>query len=317
MNSAPVDTCLEWCTMLGSGSREQFARATEQLLGENADRVLSGLEIAGHLEVDWERTGRWSVNPPVLALPEGSGGNAFLVGGRTEATLATLTALHNDGRIRALTTVAGDIAKPSTHFIATDSLEQLVSVASRIGACVTVDPAGLLMQQFPDLDQLLENSRAEYVPSGFGAKVLDTGTLRYEPIEVRYANWPAGCFEQLSNGRRKYIFVDDDDARYICDRWVATHAELRRRRRRGEPVRDALKWDMERERMVVIATAQLPTPWARAAVFSSGLSPRRRTGDTWWDVFEGVPLRTYGKFAKALGLPAATEDLHDFDEEQL
>jgi hypothetical protein len=139
--------------------------------------------------------------------------------------------------------------------------------------------------------------------------------MRYEPIDVKYARWPAGCFEQLSNGRRKYIFVDDDDRRHVCDRWVATHAEIRRQRRLGRSVPEALSWDEATGRMAVLASAQLPTQWARAAALCSGLAPRRVTEQRWYDIYEGVPLTMFGRFTKSLGISLTSTDLSGFDSE--
>jgi hypothetical protein len=316
MRRTPVDLVLEWCTITGAGSRQQFELAVSDLLPGEANAVLSGLESAGHLEVDWERTGRWSVNPPVLALPEGGGGNACLVGGRNEATLSTLTNLEKSRSIESLTVMPGGPRHASTWFVGVRTLDQLESAAAAIGATVTVDPAALLMERFTDLDHILAAHRADYVPSGFRAKQLKVRTMRYEPIDVKYANWPAGCFEQLSNGRRKYIFVDDDNNRHVCDRWIATHAELRRERRAGRQVPDVLRWDLGTERMAVLATAQLPTYWARAAILCSGMSPRRVMGAQWTDIYEGVRLVMYGRFCKALDIPPIPTDLSRYDREQ-
>lgn len=311
-----ADRLLEWCTLKGSGSRESFERSAGDRLSESANTVLSALEVAGHLEVDWERTGRWSVNPPVLALPEGSGGNAFLVGARNAATFDVLDQLKLKGVIASLTRVRRDDAHASSWFVGVTCVEDLEAVASEIGALVVVDPTTLLLEHFPTLDQILASHRTEYSPSGFRARQLNVQRMRYEPVDVKYAQWPPGCFEQLVNGRRKYIFVDDDDQRYVCDRWVATHAEIRRQRRLGRQVLDVLLWDQASERMVVPATAQLPTHWARAAVLSSGIPPRRIQAERWVDVYEGVRLRTFGRFQQALELPIASTDLSHYDEGQ-
>src|SRR5207302_5937165 len=178
------------------------------------------------------------------------------------------------------------------------------------------DPGSLVMERFADLDHILSAHRTEYVPSGFRAKQLNVRTMRYEPVDVKYANWQPGCFEQLSNGRRKYIFVDDNDDRHVCDRWTATHAEMRRQRRAGRRVPDVLRWDMSRERMAVVALAQLPTYWGRAAALCSGLPPRRVEGAQWTDIYEGVRPLMYGRFCRALDIPPVTADLGDYDEEQ-
>jgi len=312
--SAAVDLVLEWCTIVGEGSRQQFELAVSGLLPGRANAVLSGLELAGHLEVDWENTGRWSVNPPVLALPEGSGGNACLVGGRNEATLTAIAGLQTSHRIESLTVVPGGPSHASTWFVGVRSVDQMEEAAAAIGSTVTIDPAGFLMERFSDLDQILSAHRTEYVPSGFRAKQLNLRAMRFEAIDVKYANWPPGCFEQLSNGRRRYIFVDDEDVRHVCDRWIATHAEIRRQRRAGHRVPEVLRWDMASERMAVLATAQLPTHWARAAVLCSGLPPRRVEGSPWTDIYEGVRLLMYGRFCRALDIQPGSTDLSEYEE---
>lgn len=314
MPRSQADLVLEWCTLQGSGSREQLERAIVGQPGSRRGAILSGLEIAGHVEVDWERTGRWSVNPPVLALPEGSGGNAHWVGGRNEATLDLIEQLERDGAIESFVIVEGVHDRASSWFVGVSSLEQLESAATALGATVAIDPATLLMDTFVDLDQALSARRTDYTPSGFQAKRLDVQSMRYEPVDVKYARWPAGCFEQLSMGRRKYIFVDDDDTRYVCDRWVATHAELRRRRRAGEPVPTAIHWDRRSERLAVLASAQLPTAWTRAAALCSGLAPRRVEHRDWVDIFEGVRARMYGRFCKALEITPHDTDLSSYDQ---
>lgn len=307
-----VDLLLEWCTLAGSGSRDQFSRAATGMIPGPSDRVLAKLELMGHVEVDWDRTGRWSVNPTVLALPEGSGGNAFVVGGRNEGTLRTLEALRDSGEL-SLTVVPGGAIGPSTWFVGTPTLDQLGSAANRLGASIVVEPAKQLMQQCPSLDQVLEGMQADYVPSGFGARKLNVQTLKYEHIDVKYANWPPGCFEQLSNGRRKYIFVDDNDVRYVCDRWVATHAEIRRQAGTDVSLPSVVQWDKVTDRLAVRSTAQLPTTWARAAALCSGIMPRRVEGQQWWDIYEGVELHMFGEFTKALDLKPTSSDLSYLD----
>lgn len=316
MKRTAVDLALEWCTIVGEGSRAQFEAAVADLFPGRANAVLSGLEMMGHIEVDWESTGRWSVNPPVLALPQGSGGNACLIGGRNEATLATLSQLQAAHRIESLSAVPGGPTHASTWFVGVGSVDQLEEAAAAIGGAVTVDPARLLMERFTDLDQILSAHRTEYVPSGFRAKQLNLRSMRFEPIDVRYANWPPGCFEQLSQGRRKYIFVNDDDDRHVCDRWVATHAEIRRQRNAGRRVPEVLCWDMASERMAVLSTAQLPTHWSRAAALCTGLPPRRITDPPWTDVYEGVRIVMYAKFCRALDIERFPTDLSEYSQER-
>jgi len=228
--------------------------------------------------------------------------------------LNELGRLRDIGAVEGFACVAGDDFHATSLFVAAKSIDALNAVATQIGATVSIEPARLMLECYRDLDQLLADRRTDYVPSGFGAKQLDTSTLQYQSVDVKYANWPPGCFQQRSNGRLKYIFVDDDDSRYVCDRWVATHAEIRRRRRRGEYVPEVLRWDDDRERMIVRSSAQMPLPWARAAAFCSGLSPRRQRGEIWWDVFEGIPLHMYLHFKNALEIPASREDLSAFDK---
>jgi hypothetical protein len=312
-----ADLVLEWCTLKGTGSRETFERAVGELLPVEANTLLSGLEVAGHLEVDWEHTDRWSVNPPVLALPAGGGGNAYLVGGRNVAMIDVLRDLQANGPVASLTQLQHSTAHASSWFVGARTMDDLQLVAAEIAATVVVDPAMLLMKRFPDLDQILSARRTEYSPSGFRAKQLNVQRMRYEPVDVKYAQWPPGCFEQLANGRRKYIFVDDDDNRYVCDRWVATHAEIRRQRRLGRLVPQVLGWDKETERMAVLSSAQLPTHWARAAAFCSGLPPRRAKSTPWVDIYEGVRLLTYGRFCTALAIQLMNTDLSNYDRERL
>lgn len=313
--SSAADLILEWCSVVGEGSRQQFETAASGVTHEGASGLLSGLEIAGHIEVDWERTGRWSVNPLVVALPPGSGGNAFLVGARNRGTKAEIEDLQTRGVIDSFRIIPDSETHAAAWFIGCHSLSQLIDAARRIGGTVVVDPARLLMDLFCDLDDTLRESESEYVPSGFGARQLNVQTLRYEPIEVKYARWPAGCFEQLSLGRRKYIFVDDDDRRHVCDRWVATHAEIRRQRRLSRPVPDALSWDQTTGRMAVRASAQLPTQWARAATLCAGVAPRRITGQRWYDVYEGVPVTMFGRFTRSLEIALTSTDLSGLDPE--
>lgn len=306
---------LEWCSIVGEGSRQQFEAAAGGLSDEHPSALLSGLELAGHLEVDWERTGRWSVNPPVLALPWGSGGNACLVGARNHGTKAQIDNLHETGLVDSFTIVPSGGPHAPSWFIGCRSFDQLIEAAQLIGSTVVVEPARFLLEYFKDLDEILSANETEYVPSGFGAKQLNVQTMRYEPVDVKYARWPAGCFQQLSNGRHKYIFVDDDNQRYVCDRWVATHAEVRRQRRLGRTAPPTLSWDKDTERMAVLASAQLPTQWARAAALCSGLAPRRVTRQRWYDIYEGVPLTMFGRFTKFLEIPLTSTDLSDLDPE--
>ena len=310
-----ADVVLEWCSVIGNGSRAAFERATAGLGIDEPARLLGGLELAGHIEVDWERTGRWSVNPPSLALPAGSGGNAALIGARNGGTRARIDELISHGIVDSFNAVAGSAHHASTWFVGCASLDKLSDAAVALGANVAVHPGPLLMDLFSDLDQALASSESEFTPSGFQARRLNVETLRFEPVDVKYARWPAGCFAQLSMGRQKYIYVDGDDRRYVCDRWIATHAEIRRQRRQGRSVPEVLWWDGRTRRMAVVSSAQLPTPWARAAILCSGLAPRRVETDPWRDVYEGVPATMYRRFAEALELAKESTDLGHLDPE--
>lgn len=312
MSDRQVDRLLAWCSIVGGGSRQQFDRASADHVRDlHPNRVLSAFEVMGHLEVDWERTGSWSVNPPVLALIEGSGGNACVVGARNDATWRALKEAQADGLIATLTSVANDAPYPSSWFVGTRSAIDLSRCAQAIGGLAVFDPAQDYMTEFVGLDAILESSRREFVPSGFRARQLDVRTLRFRHIDVQYARWPAGCFEQLSQGRNKYLFVDDNDSRFVTDRWVATHAELRRVRRAGGWTPDVIRWDQTSLNMACLAGAQLPTHWSRAAIFCSGLPPTRIQTEPWCDLYQGVRATMYGRFCKALEIKPRRDDLSE------
>ena len=269
----------------------------------------------GHIDVDWDRSGRWAVIPPTLALIEGSGGNAVLLGARTGGTWQRLVELRRRGVVKDLMAVASSDAYPSTWFVGVASGDDLDSTAAELGGTAVTEPVWWALNHFADLRAIVESARARFVPSGFQAKTFDAPRLRFVDAEVTKDDWPPGCFEQRSQGKHRYIFVNDNGERHILDRWVAVHAELDRCRRRGVAVPDVLTWDRRSQRMANLAGAQLPVQWARAAILCTGLPPHRATQASWTDIYEGVKVTLWKGFCEALAIPLVGEDLSRFDEE--
>src|SRR3954447_5395848 len=84
--AAEHELLLEWVSELGSGTWEQFRRASDWLLdsGRTGQRSRSGLSAAslsvlGHREVDWAG-GRWPAAPPVITVLPSAGAHALLAG---------------------------------------------------------------------------------------------------------------------------------------------------------------------------------------------------------------------------------------------
>mgnify|MGYP001358653479 CR=1 FL=1 len=303
-NREAIDLLVEWCSVVGAGSREQFDRACQNILDpdEKPGRLLENLEVMGHVEVDWPGGGRWAANPPALALAEGSGGNAVLVGGRTLGTWTTLAGIVEEGVAKSLESVAKEPGFPSTWYVGISSTTMLARIASRLGAVAITSPADVYLDHFLDLDHLLEVSTTEFPYSGFRAQQLDARTLLYSPVDVTRGNWPPGGFRQLFAGRYHYFFVDDTQNVHLLDRWATTHAELRRQMSKGNRVPEVLQYDPDRERMAVRASGQLPAQWARAAMICTGIPPRRsKQSRPWKDVYEGVPPLLYKKICDFLG----------------
>ena len=313
-----IDRLVEWCSVVGDGSRVQFDRACKNILDpdEKPGKLLKNLEVMGHVEVDWPGGGRWAANPPALALAEGSGGNSVLVGGRTSGTWTTLAGLVEEGDAESLESVAKEPGFPSTWYVGISSTAMLTGIALRLGAVAITSPAEVYLDHFLDLDDLLEVSKTEFPHSGFRAEQLDARTLRYSPVDVTRGNWPPGGFSQRSAGRPHYFFVDDTQTVHLLDRWATTHAELRRQISRGNPVPEVLQYDLSRERMAVRADAQLPAQWARAAMICTGMPPRRfKQSQPWKDIYEGVSPLLYKKICDFLGREdlIRSSDLSKFD----
>jgi len=311
-----MDLFVEWCSLRGSGTRAQFNAAYDDLgslgLGLSAAQALSRIELMGVVEVDWEQTGRWAANPPALCMVEGAGGSAALVGARTTGTWDQVQALITEGVVRGAKAVDNGGQYPSTWYLAFDSAAAFDTAAKALGAAALTDVPGGHLEFYATLPEVLEKSVARFLPSGFQPRRLSASTLRFVEAEVRRDEWPPGCFEQRSRGRNVYLFIDDDGTRHVLDRWMAVHAELDRSRRHGVVVPRVLTWDPRLQRMANLASARLPTQWARAAMMATALPPERVTGGSWTDVYEGVKATVWKRMCDALRIPLADEDLSRF-----
>ncbi|MGO9333368.1 MAG: hypothetical protein ACLQCU_04810 [Acidimicrobiales bacterium] len=230
----------------------------------------------------------------------------MLVGARNRSMVAELERLRDVGDIRSLSFVPQGDRSPTAIFVGVGSMSGLRTAAERIGA----SPRANVRLEYKDalvpLDKVLAAALSEYTSSGIQALRLNVTTLRFEPCEVRFGNWVPGCFEQMSYGIHKFLFVDDARRLHNTDRWVAVHAELNRISRAGGPARNPLAWSPESQSLFCDARAQLPSMWARAAVMCTGLLPIRRSeGDGHFvDEFRGVHDTTYRRIAQTLRYPA-------------
>jgi hypothetical protein len=304
MTESPADLLLEWCSLRGTGTRAAFVSAFESLFqGQlKATQLMSTLERLGHLEVDWHGSGRWWVTPPVLNLIGGAGGHACLVGARTRVLLDIAHQAVADGRASCVQRVDQGDAAPAAVYIGVDSLDAFQDVAATLGAQPLIDIRQSYKEALPDLDDILTVSIKEFTWSGIGAQRFDADSMRFVPCEIRRDRWTPGCFRQQAHGVHRFLFVDDDLTRYQLDRWVAIHAELRRVRRTHPGTVNPLCWDSTTMRLAVDRRAQLPLPWARAAVLCTGLHPSHDGGSR-YDIYEGIETTTYGALCKTLHLP--------------
>lgn len=305
-HSAGADLLLEWCSLGGTGTRGSFDQACRSVIGELArpSRILHELELSGHVEVDWVDTGRWWVAPPVLSFVEGSGGNAVLVGARSPETTSALKRLDAAGAIQGLTLVPQGDRSPTAIFVGVSCTAELAVAARAIGAIAKTTVRREYKDALISLQAVVAAGAREYTSSGIQAKRLNVATLCFEPSEVRFGNWTPGCYEQLSYGMRRYLYVDDRGGLHNVDRWIAVHAEINRVRGSSVDVPNPLSWSPESQSLFCDARAQLPTMWARAAVMCTGLLPIRhvdRADGHQVDEYRGVLGTTYDRIRRTLG----------------
>lgn len=304
--SEGADLVLEWCTLKGGGTRGSFEQACHSVLGASAhpSKLLHELELSGHVEVDWVRTGRWWVTPPVLSFVEGAGGNAVLLGARSPETLSELRRLEAAGGVRAVTIVPQGEGSPSAVFVGASSIADLASAGQAIGAAAKTTVRLEYKDALVPLQAAVAAGASEYTSSGIQAKRLNMATLRFEPCEVRFGYWTPGCYEQMSYGLRRYLYVDDQGGLHNLDRWIAVHAEINRAMGSTVGVTNPISWSPETQSLFCDARAQLPMMWARAAVMCTGLLPIRHadTADGHYvDEYRGVLGTTYNRIRLTLG----------------
>ncbi len=301
-----ADLILEWCSLKGTGTRGSFEQACRSVLGESArpSQLLHQLELSGHVEVDWVDSGRWWVAPPVLSFVEGSGGNAVLLGARSPETISALKQLVAAGDIQALTLVPQGDRSPTAIFVGVSSTARLAAAGQAIGATAKTTVRLEYKDSLVSLDAAVAAGTSDYTSSGIQAKRLNVATLRFEPGEVRFGNWTPGCYEQMSYGMRRYLYVDDRGGLHNVDRWIAVHAEINRAKGSSVDAPNPLSWSPESQSLFCDARAQLPTMWARAAVMCTGLLPIRhvdRADGHQVDEYRGVLGTTYNRIRLTLG----------------
>ncbi len=296
-----------------SGNRGQFEEASRSLFHDSVKptEMLRRLEVMGHLEIDWEGTGRWWVTPTVFNLIAGSGGNAVVTGSRTRGTISVLQAMLGDGELSSLHIVERSPEWPTSWFVGISSVRAATHGAERLGGTATNEAPYDYLSFLPDLESLVRASSTDFPPSGIQAEALTFGPiLRFTATDISYGQFPPGCFRQLSRGIYRYLFVDDDQTLHAMTRWLAVHAELDRRRRAGLDAPTPVAWGPRTGRLTVTCNAQLPTAWARAVVLSSGLPPIRRWSEdrALVDVYDGVGANTFRRIVDSLRIPhRATE----------
>lgn len=304
--SEGADLILEWCSLKGTGTRGSFDQACRSILGESpvSSQLLHELEISGHMEVDWVDSGRWWVAPPMLSFVEGSGGNAVLVGARSPETITVLKRLAAAGDIQALTIVPQGHKSPTAVFVGVSSIADLVAAGQAIGATAKTTVRLEYKDALVSLETAIAAGASEYTSSGIQAKRLNVATLRFEPSEVRFGYWLPGCYEQMSYGMRRYLYVDDQRRLHNVDRWIAVHAEIKRTGGSSIGAPNPLSWSPETQSLFCDARAQLPTMWARASVMCTGLLPMRhadRDAGHHVDEYRGVLATTYNRIRLTLG----------------
>jgi len=305
-HSQGADLILEWCSLKGTGTRGSFEQACRSVLGESArpTQLLHELELSGHVEVDWVDSGRWWVAPTVLSFVEGSGGNAVLLGARSPETMSVLERLDVAGDIQALTVVPQGEGSPAAIFVGVSSTAELAATGRAIGATAKTTVRLEYKDALVPLETAIAAGASEYTSSGIQAKRLNVATLRFEPCEVRFGKWMPGCYEQVSYGLRRYLYVDDQGGLHNVDRWIAVHAEINRAKGSAIGAPNPLSWSLESESLFCDARAQLPTMWARAAVMCTGLLPIRhvdRADGHHVDEYRGVLSTSYNRIRLTLG----------------
>lgn len=312
-SSLGADLILEWCSVKGTGTRHSFEGACRVVLGESVKsaRVLHELELCGHVEVDWVRTGRWSINPPVLSQIEGGGGNAVLIGARSSSTISTLFELQSAGVITAFTQFPQGPTSPTAVFISASSPAAFDTAAMSIGATFKTTVRLEYKNALLSLEDAVAGGVNSFTSSGIRAKRFNVSTFRFEPIDVRFGGWKPGCYEQLSYGLPRYLYVDEVGTLHNIDRWLAIHAEIKRARESGLVVAVPLFWSPKNESLYCDARAQLPIMWARAAVMCNGLLPIRRVTSEgiYLDEYRGVLGTTYNRIRDTLRYPIKTADM--------
>ena len=220
--------------------------------------------------------------------------------------MSVLRQLEAEGDIQALTVVPQGDNSPAAIFVGVSSTAELADAGRAIGAIAKTTVRLDYKDALVPLDAAVAAGASEYTASGIQAKRLNVATLRFVPCEVRFGQWRPGCYEQMSYGMRRYLFVDDQEGLHNLNRWIAVHAEINRARK-SIGVANPLSWSPESQSLYCDARAQLPTMWARAAVMCTGLLPIRHIDPVdghHVDEYRGVLGTTYNRIRLTLGYEA-------------
>ena len=305
-----MDVLLEWCSARQRGTRASFREAHAWCTGDDRPRAANAamhtLEVLGHIEVDWIGGGDWAINPPVLALMRGGGGNAVAVGARSSLLRQRLSA---DRRVvfQAIDQGVG----PASWYVGSLSGSALGEVASSLAMTLEVDVAMRYVETFVPLDRLVDAGRQDFSPGGTEVNRFSSEMMRFEPFAWQRNSWPVGAYEHRGAGPNVYVLRLTDSSCSVVDRRIAVHHELRRlRAATGEQRFVPLDWDPLEEALSCDRRTPLPLPQARAAILATGRLPRAHTltstlpqGSWSVDVYSGVHILTYKAIADALDIP--------------
>lgn len=269
MNS---DLLLYWMSRLGSGSRDKFRDALNDLMTDedrdSLDWVLP-LMLSDLAHADFTRvTRRWQVRPPVLAGLIGQPKAAVLCGGRSTRLITSVQrAAEETGSALAIETQRDC---PSRIVLNADA-EQFVRIETATGIPFLSEYSMRLLANVPSIQQKLNTVAPEKGVVNWQANIFDFEKLRWSLLVEKLADPGAlpkeAAIELKSKYETKYCITDSEGTLRKLPKREAIYAAASLRSRA------LIEYDAHEQLLCTPLAAPMPEVYTRIACLCSGELP--------------------------------------------
>jgi hypothetical protein len=272
-----ADLLLYWMSRLGSGSREKFTDALQEL-APNDDQDPLQWYLPGRLSdlahADFLRSSKkWKVRPPILAGLAGQPNTALLCGARSSRLVSSLQKAADEIGLAPVVEPQQDC--PS-RVLVTGNPEQLARLESTTGIPYMSDYSLRLLGNVPPISQKLQSAQPEKGIINWQVNMFDLATLRWVPFTEKLSGQAAlpkqAAVELKSKFEKKYCVTDREGVPRKLPKHEAVYAAA------SLSSRPLIQYNTGEQLLSAPLTARMPEVYTRIACLCSGELPHPDAG---------------------------------------